>query len=480
MKFADKILQSLRPAFSREATFKWFSAIAIGFMCGPGNAGMAGIVRALALSFASYSSVERFFRSTAFCAETLLLYWRRAVLAFAPLHRIFDGRAVLISDGTKQAHEGSHMPGVKKHSQESENSSKPSYIFGHLWGGLGIAASAGGLSLCIPLSLAIHNGLAEAFRWKGCEERAESHVMQSVRALCEASQDIDGGAVGALDAYFMSLGAVKMAKESAAALIMRAKPSYVGYEKLEEPKAGEKRGRGRPRTKGASVKLASVFEAEKELFAKESAVLYGKEETVLVHSKTLLWGKTESEREELLFVFACTGSGQIIIACTDTGMPAVEALEIYSLRFSIESAFKSLKQANKCFGARFWTKAMPKLDRYAKKGSPDSLEAVSDPKDQAKILRAIEATERYAAIGCIAAGILQMLAMKLAESGKRPAMRFVRTAHQKAPSVESVSAGFGILLGLSPDEELYGAFSKLKGLRMKPHEFDIYCLDDIA
>ena len=33
--------------------------------------------------------------------------------------------------------EAKRMPGVKKQFQESENSSKPAYIFGHLFGGIG-------------------------------------------------------------------------------------------------------------------------------------------------------------------------------------------------------------------------------------------------------------------------------------------------------------------------------------------------------
>ncbi|MCL1803403.1 MAG: hypothetical protein FWG30_07165 [Eubacteriaceae bacterium] len=478
MKFADRILSKLRPAFSREAAFKWFACIAIAFLCGLGNGGMAGIVRALSLRFGCYCSIEHFFRSTAFCAETLLLYWARAVRELAPLFRLGDGRAVLIGDGVKQAHEGSHMPGVKKHSQQSENSSEPSFIYGHLWGGLGILAEAGALSYCIPLSLTIQNGLAEAFGWIGREERTDSHVVQSVRALCEAAQEISGGAVGVLDAYFMSVGAVKMAKEYGTDLIMRAKPSYVGYERPAELQPGEKRKPGRPRKTGESVKLSSVFESDKASFIAAKAVLYGKEETVLIHSKKLLWGK--GLNEELLFVFAITGSGQIVLGCTDTEMPAETALELYSRRFSIESAFKALKQTLNCFGAQFWTKAMPKLDRYAKKGALSPLEAVKDPKDQEKILRAVEAAERFAAIACIALGTLQMVSMKYAQAGTVPAMRFVRTAHGSAPSVESVAAGFRALLGLSPDSELFGTFSKLKGLRMKPEEFDLYRLYDIA
>lgn len=49
-----------------------------------------------------------------------------------------QGMVVLVGDGMKQAKEARRMPGVKKLHQESENSSKADYIFGHLFGAVGI------------------------------------------------------------------------------------------------------------------------------------------------------------------------------------------------------------------------------------------------------------------------------------------------------------------------------------------------------
>ena len=43
------------------------------------------------------------------------------------------------------------MPGVKRLFQESENSGKPEYIHGHMFGGLGILAGRAGSWACIPL-----------------------------------------------------------------------------------------------------------------------------------------------------------------------------------------------------------------------------------------------------------------------------------------------------------------------------------------
>ena len=58
------------------------------------------------------------------------------------------------------------MPGVKKLFQESENSAKPEYIHGHMFGGLGILAGNERSWACIPLSIRLHDGLQAAREWK--------------------------------------------------------------------------------------------------------------------------------------------------------------------------------------------------------------------------------------------------------------------------------------------------------------------------
>ena len=58
-----------------------------------------------------------------------------------PQHRLVytvNGRAVLVGDGVKVSKEARYMPGVKKMVQESEDSSKGEFIFGHMFGALGV------------------------------------------------------------------------------------------------------------------------------------------------------------------------------------------------------------------------------------------------------------------------------------------------------------------------------------------------------
>lgn len=79
----------------------------------------------------------------------------------APLYKEEDFH-ILVGDSVKQSKEERRMPGVKKLFQESENSAKPNYIHGHMFGGLGILAGNVRNWSYIPICIRLHNGLKEA------------------------------------------------------------------------------------------------------------------------------------------------------------------------------------------------------------------------------------------------------------------------------------------------------------------------------
>jgi hypothetical protein len=72
------------------------------------------------------------------------------------------------------------MSGVKKLFQESENNSKPEYIFGHLFGAVGLLAGDAGRCFSIPLRISIQDGLRTAALWDGSGIPGGSHVVQMV------------------------------------------------------------------------------------------------------------------------------------------------------------------------------------------------------------------------------------------------------------------------------------------------------------
>ncbi|RUS45009.1 transposase, partial [Cohnella sp. AR92] len=137
LKFINEILSAFRACFSRAAAFEWFVVIVVGLMVRADHLGVTSIVRDLALTLRHSESMLHFFSSSAWPLESLRLAWQRVVHRFAPLLRV-RGRVVFVGDGVKQAKEGRHMPGVKKLHQESENDAKGEYIFGHLFGAIGI------------------------------------------------------------------------------------------------------------------------------------------------------------------------------------------------------------------------------------------------------------------------------------------------------------------------------------------------------
>ena len=58
------------------------------------------------------------------------------------------------------------MPGVKKLHQESENFSKAEYIFGHMFGGIGVLSGNLEKFFCIPLLITLQDDIKFIFSWK--------------------------------------------------------------------------------------------------------------------------------------------------------------------------------------------------------------------------------------------------------------------------------------------------------------------------
>jgi hypothetical protein len=70
-----------------------------------------------------------------------------------------NGRIVLLADGIKVRKTGKKMPGVKKLHQESQNNSKPEYIFGHSCQAIAVVVKAASSFFALPLACRIHEGV---------------------------------------------------------------------------------------------------------------------------------------------------------------------------------------------------------------------------------------------------------------------------------------------------------------------------------
>ncbi len=235
MNFINKVLCHFESCFSRKASFGWFVTITLGLMLRSDKLGITSVIRDLALCPGCYGSMIHFFRSSSWSLENLRLRWFSAVKEYSPLYQE-GGFHVLVGDGVKQSKEGRRMPGVKKLFQESENSAKPEYIHGHMFGGLGILAGNERSWACIPLSIRLHDGLQAAREWKDAAVSSSSHVIQMVEDAYQAALTF-GDSLLLLDRYFLTVPALERLQSLNSSgdirmeIVTKAKKSAVAYEK---------------------------------------------------------------------------------------------------------------------------------------------------------------------------------------------------------------------------------------------------------
>ena len=119
-------------------------------------------------------------------------------------------------------------------------------------------------------------------------------------------------------------------------------------------------------------------------------------------------------------------------------LPEPASTCMYAYRFSIEELFREFKQQIGGFAYHFWSKAVPKLDRFSRKGEADCLEAVLDASERKRILSNIKAIEGFVLFASIAMGMLQLIALDGKSSRSSKKIRYLRTVSRKCPSEATV------------------------------------------
>jgi hypothetical protein len=161
-----------------------------------------------------------------------------------------------------------------------------------------------------------------------------------------------------------------------------------------------------------------------------------KEEEVEYYSTELLWG--QGKYIPLQFVLMKTKTMKSILVSSSRELTPKQIIESYSYRWKIEASFKDAKHNVGTFSSHFWTLAMPRLDRFRRKGLPDPLAAVDDKDRQRRIISNYEAFEKMAMVGNIAQGLLQLLALKADEIGYQTT-KYLRTYSQQVMSEDSMN-----------------------------------------
>lgn len=459
IRFIEDILFSFRGCFSRRAAFHWFVLVVAGFLLRGDQLGATSIIRDLSLAPACYELLIHFFHSDAWEPSRIREKWYEVLAGKAPRWKV-NGKTVLAGDGVKQYKEAFYMAGVRKLFQESENISKPEYIFGHLFGAVGLLAGNAAHCFCIPLRMDIQDGLREASSWEGSGIPASSHVVQMIDCGTDAAPYF-GHCLFVLDRYFLSVPALERLRDwnsrqkgdTSLSIVTKAKTSCTAYEK---PPAPDAHRRGRRRKKGRSVKLVSLFNDRKDSFQRADVTMYGAKKQVQYYATDLLWG--QKLYQELRFVLVKYDGVRSILASSDLSLSPEQIIEVYAHRAKIEDCFRQFKMNLGGFGYHFWTKSLPKLNHFAKKGDPDPLSAVTDEHARRKVLNNIHAIEGFVLFACIAMGILQLASLSDGFAEAVIKKRYLRTPSNKNPSEDSVMyylrKSFFLLLFNAPDSAI--------------------------
>ena len=434
------VLTRFESCFTRRAAFSWFVVIVFGLLVRLDQHGVTSLFRWLDLEPDLYVCGLSFFRASSWTLADLQIRWSNIVKEEFPLITVGD-YLVIIGDGIKIAKEARKMPGVKKLHQDSANSGKAEYIFGHHHGVLGILAGSAKKLFCVPLVAEIHEGMQKIRELDDNDDPASTGEVVKVSLItsmttmaCNLVKNLDRKCILVLDAYFAAgpaflaiEGLVDAGGKRLLHLITRAKGNVVAFED-PEPKPGQ---RGRPPVYGRKMPLADLFRTRRDEFQQAKVETYGKQRVVSFLCLDLIWKPIKGK---VRFVLVIDGGEKFILMCSDLLLDPALIITAYGYRFKIEFCLKMLKLLVGSFCYHFWSKSWPKRDR---RGHSD-MDSVTDARGKANIVKTVRAIEAFMNFGCIATGILQLLSLKYGQMIWKSYRGWLRTSTSEVPSEETV------------------------------------------
>ena len=390
-----QLARQLRGACSRKRTFFWMVVCLAGMSIRTDLLGVTSLVRAMGLKPACYDRMLDFFHSTALDIHKLTQAWRKLVFSHHPGILRIGGRPVLVGDGIKVAKSGRKMPAVKKLHQQSESNTKPEYIFGHSCQAVAVLAKALSSIIAVPLVSRIHEGVVFS-------NRDRRTLLDKMIELVD-SLDIRESFYFVADAYYASGKIVRGLLAKGNHLVTRVKRNAVAYWPAPAPAPDALRHRGRPKTYGEKIKVASLLK-DQSAMTEAASPIYGEKNVVLqFRTADLLWRPVGILVRFVAVIHPKRGS--ILLMSTDQNLSPIQIIQIYGLRFKIEVSFKQALRIVGAYTYHFWMAAMTPLRR--KKGNQYLHRKPASYRDGVR--RKIAAYHRHIQLGLIAQGLLQIL-----------------------------------------------------------------------
>jgi hypothetical protein len=389
------LASQFRPAFCRTRTFIWF-CVALAATCARNDLrGVTSLVRTMGLRVSFYDRLLDCFHSKALNLDTLTQLWTVLVLSILkPFLHTVQGRIVLVADGIKVAKTGRKMPAVKKLHQESDNNTKPEFIFGHSCQAVGVIVRAASSFVAVPLASRIHEGVVFS-------NRHHRSLLDKLVQLIFSLGIVQPYYLVA-DTYYASAKIIQPLLKAGQHLITAVRSNAVAYYPAEGVPVPR---RGRPRVYGKKIAFKSLF--NDVVFDSARSPVYGEKDVMLRYHVSDLYWKPVGHLVRFVQVIHPTRGCKVFLS-TDLSLTGLQIIELYGVRFKIEVSFKQAIYTVGTYAYHFWMRDMAPIPRR----SGDQYVHHKSLTYRDHVKRKIAAYHAHIQLGAIAQGLLQTLSIR--------------------------------------------------------------------
>jgi len=331
------LLHVFAPCFTAPS-FVYFRAYVWALMVVESRKCMTRLARCAFFHSRDLSSWERFLAEHRWSLTAVTARLITLVVAKLGDQLQVHGAYLLGKDTTLVAKTATRMVGVQQWKDHSDNADRGAYLVGHHGNLVGLLSPWGTRWLCWPLVMRLVPGLQGARQWLGGDAVTPMSFWDAaIAAILEVTRCLGAAAVRVVaDAFYSKAPFLNGLRARGIDVISRLRKDAVGWDD-PEPQPPGKRGR-KPRY-GRKWPLATLLTAQTP--TRDRLTLYGKL-TEVVFVVRDVWLRDVAQKVRV--VVLAGAKEPLILVSTDLALSALQIIEIYGARFSIELTIRDLKQ----------------------------------------------------------------------------------------------------------------------------------------
>ena len=320
------------PSFAYVQSYRWALMVVEGRKC------MTRRARCTFFHQRNLSSWERFLAEHRWSLSALTARLGTLVVSKLGDTLHVHGAYLLGKDTTLVAKTAKRMPGVQKWKDHSDTADRGAYLLGHHWNLVGLISQWESRWLCWPLVMRLVPGLKGARQWMvGDTVEPMSFWDAAIAAILEVTRCLGEASIRVVaDAYYSKAPLLNGLLARGIHVISRLRKDAVGW---DDPNPRPPGTRGRKPRHGRQWTLASLLSVQTP--TRERLPLYGKLTEVVCGSRAV-WLRDVAQKVRVVVLEGA--KEPFILVSTDLTLSALQIIELYGARFSIELTIRDLKQ----------------------------------------------------------------------------------------------------------------------------------------